>query len=107
MSAIPVAIEREGPNIWITWSDEVRCSYSPRMLRKACPCALCKEKRSQPTTSTQPFALPVITQAEAQPLSIDRMQPVGNYAYNIHFSDGHNAGIFEFQMLRDLGDNPQ
>ena len=31
--------------------------------------------------------------AEARPLTIQGMKPVGNYAYSIDFSDGHGSGI--------------
>ena len=31
------------------------------------------------------------------------MKPVGNYAYSIAFSDGHDTGIFTFEFLRELG----
>ncbi|MEE3220467.1 MAG: gamma-butyrobetaine hydroxylase-like domain-containing protein, partial [Planctomycetota bacterium] len=30
-------------------------------------------------------------------------EPVGNYAYSIKFSDGHDTGIFQFDLLRELG----
>jgi DUF971 family protein len=40
--------------------------------------------------------------AEAQPLAVQRMRPVGNYAYNIQFSDGHDSGIFSFDLIRSL-----
>jgi len=33
------------------------------------------------------------------------MKPLGNYAYVIHFSDGHDSGIYEFSLLRSLGTN--
>ncbi len=49
------------------------------------------------------MVLPVLSMAEAQPLRIDGMRPVGNYAYNIAFSDGHDSGIFTFDYLRELG----
>ena len=32
------------------------------------------------------------------------MQPMGNYAYSIAFSDGHDTGIFAFDLLRQLGE---
>ena len=32
------------------------------------------------------------------------MQPMGNYAYAIAFSDGHDTGIFAFDFLRQLGE---
>jgi DUF971 family protein len=28
---------------------------------------------------------------------------VGNYAYSIAFSDGHDTGIFTLEFLRELG----
>ena len=32
------------------------------------------------------------------------MKPLGNYAYNIAFSDGCDAGIYKLELLRQLGD---
>jgi DUF971 family protein len=31
------------------------------------------------------------------------MKPVGNYAYSIDFSDGHNTGLYTLEFLRELG----
>jgi DUF971 family protein len=45
----------------------------------------------------------VISAAEAQPLIIESMKPLGNYAYGIAFSDGHDSGIYEVTLLRELG----
>jgi DUF971 family protein len=28
---------------------------------------------------------------------------VGSYAYSIAFSDGHDTGIYPFELLRELG----
>jgi DUF971 family protein len=48
--------------------------------------------------------LPVISPEQAHPLRITGMQPVGNYAYAISFTDGHDSGIYEFTLLRALGE---
>jgi len=82
----------------ITWSDGQVREYAARELRDHCPCATCREKRKAP-----PSQLPIISAAEAQPLGITRMNPVGNYAYSIEFSDGHNTGIYTLESLRALG----
>jgi DUF971 family protein len=37
------------------------------------------------------------------PLAITGMQPVGQYAYKIVFSDGHDSGIYTLEYLRELG----
>jgi DUF971 family protein len=98
----PTALERdEQSRLLITWSDGQRRRYTARGLRSACPCATCREKRSQPA---DPLAIPTLSPVQAAPLSIAGMQPMGNYAYSIAFSDGHDTGIFSFDFLRQLGE---
>ena len=36
-------------------------------------------------------------------LAVTGMQPVGQYAYSIEFSDGHSSGIYTLEYLRELG----
>lgn len=85
----------------IEWTDGTRRTYAYRELREACPCATCREKRSQPPPPAT--ALPILSPGEAQPLRLLDMRPVGNYAYSITFSDGHDTGIYTFELLRQLG----
>jgi DUF971 family protein len=102
MDVYPTRLELiEGNRLLIEWSDGRKREYTFGELRSACPCASCREKRSAPPPP--PSLLPVLSTAEAQPLSILEMNPVGNYAYSIHFSDGHNTGIYTLELLRALG----
>lgn len=104
----PETIEREGPaGLVIGWSDGVRRRYTASALRAACPCATCREKKSavtNPAVGTKSSLLPVLSMQEARPTAIEHMRPVGNYAYNIGFSDGHDSGIFTFDLLIELGE---
>ena len=84
----------------LSWSDGLRSVYTPRLLRDACPCATCREKRVEPA---KPVLLQVLAPEEIAPLSIAGMQPVGQYAYKISFSDGHDSGIYTLDYLRELG----
>ena len=123
MEILPASIQREGSSVVIQWSDGACSKYSPKLLRDACPCATCKEKHgsslrnpeqngsgdqevSDGGTTKQPLKmiLPVLSPKEARPLEILGMRPVGNYAYNISFSDGHDSGIYTFEMLRFIDD---
>lgn len=36
-------------------------------------------------------------------VSIERLEPVGNYAVRPHFSDGHSTGIYSWPYLYRLG----
>jgi DUF971 family protein len=102
----PTALKLTDDNrLLITFSDNVTKGYRVRELRDACPCATCREKRSAPPAD--PFALPLLSKVELEPLRINGMKPVGNYAYTIAFSDGHDTGIFTFELLRELGTEAQ
>lgn len=109
---LPTTIERTGNNgLQIAWSDgEVR-EYRAADLRDQCPCATCREKRSAKPVEKPDglLELNVLSPAEAETISqggvsVAGMRPVGAYAYHIDFSDGHNTGLFTFDLLRELGE---
>lgn len=102
MSAVPTELKLVDPSrVRIAWSDgEVR-DYSVRELRDQCPCATCREKRTAAPLPAN--VLTVLSPADTQPLRITAMHPTGRYAYSIHFSDGHDTGIYTLELLRELG----
>ena len=98
---VPRSIRRlEQGAIEVAWSDGAVASYSPRLLRDACPCATCREQRVVPAAAA---LLPVLAPGEIAPLTIAGMKPVGQYAYSIAFSDGHSSGIYTLEYLLELG----
>ena len=98
-SPVPQALRGDAEGVTITWSDGVTHDISWRKLRAECPCAHCKVQRETP-----PPLFVVLKPEEAQPIRCTGMQPMGNYAYHIDFSDGHNSGIYSFEFLRKLGE---
>ncbi len=87
---------RDDQTLVIDWSDGLRRVYDVRELRGHCPCATCNTERSRAGSETAPLGL-------GQKITVQEMTPVGNYAYNIHFSDGHTTGIYPLDFLRSLG----
>ncbi len=103
MTAQPIQLELAAPDrLRIVWSDGEIREYAVRDLRDKCPCATCREKRNAPPAAGA--LLPIITEAETRPLRIAAMKPVGNYAYSIDFSDGHDTGIYTLEALRQMGE---
>jgi DUF971 family protein len=95
---IPVSLSRDGPDrLVIEWSDGLRCVYTWKQLRDACPCAGCREEREKPP---DPFR--ILKANELVPLAPVSMPPVGRYAYKIVWSDGHDTGIYTLEHLRTL-----
>ncbi len=94
----------EQTQLQIDWSDGQIRRYGVKVLRDNCPCATCREKhRGEATQPANPLQLNILSPAEARPWGVVSMKPVGNYAYSIVFSDGHDSGIFTFELLRELG----
>ena len=92
-------MKREGDALRIEWSDGVTTTVPWRHLRKNCPCAACNEERAKPP---DPFKVLSARELEAGPLAPTAMSPVGHYAYQITWSDGHDAGIYTLTSLRKL-----
>jgi len=89
----------------ISWSNGSEQSIPYKMLRDQCPCATCIEKRIGDTTDgpkTNSNLFPILTAEETRPLAIESMEPVGNYAYRIQFTDGHGTGVYTIEYLRQL-----
>jgi len=102
VSVYPVKLERRPPDkLAIRWSDGQVREYRYREILDQCPCATCREKRAAPQAAANPFA--ILKPAEAQPLELKDLRPVGNYAYVFEFTSGCSQGIFTLDVLRQLG----
>jgi DUF971 family protein len=88
--------------IKIDWKDGHHSEYGLTYLRDKCPCAGCTGAHgTAPRTpeSEQP-ANPF--QMFKPALKMLGVEPVGNYAIRINWSDGHNSGIYSWEHLRHI-----
>ena len=44
-----------------------------------------------------------VLQTGKKDVDISRIEPVGQYAVQLHFSDGHDTGIYSWDLLYDYG----
>ena len=103
MDLQPTALKlTEQRSLEIVWSDGKKMDYPFGVLRKACPCATCREKKRAESAKPKGL-LQVLSAAETVPLAVTHMRPIGNYAYNITFSDDHSSGLFTMELLREIG----
>jgi ATP-binding protein involved in chromosome partitioning len=79
----------------ILWSDGSTKVYDPRELRLACPCARCVDQ----ATGQRKISPSDV----AEEVSIREARPAGRYGLLLVFSDGHDSGIFTFNLLNGLG----
>ena len=91
----PKSIEQAGETeLRIRWSDGADCVYPVRMLRLNCRCARCVEEMT---------GRPLLREEDV-PLDIKpiKISPVGRYALQFSWTDGHDSGIYTFENLRAL-----
>lgn len=103
---VPLSLNKtDNRELHIVWSDGREQVLGYRVLRDGCQCANCGEKRKADLldrANADPTSLPVLSDNQLQPLDIVKMEPAGNYAYSIEFSDGHTSGLFTFDLIRSL-----
>src|SRR5574337_19181 len=94
-----VIVDRQERALTITWRDGYRSVYGFDELRRDCPCATCNDARSQRRNTRELLVLggTVLKPGEIQ---ITNYRPVGWYALNFTWSDGHDTGIYTYESLR-------
>ncbi|MEX2260822.1 MAG: DUF971 domain-containing protein [Bryobacteraceae bacterium] len=93
-----IAISRS-KGISIDWKDGHRSEYGLVYLRDHCPCALCTGAHGtppRPHQASSPF------QMFTPKLTMLAVEPVGQYAIRINWSDGHSSGIYSYEHLRKV-----
>lgn len=85
--------------IKIDWTDGHHSEYDLKYLRDHCPCATCTGAHGTPPAS--PF------QMYTPSLKIEEVEPIGNYALRLKWSDGHSTGIYSFEHFRRICPCPE
>ena len=88
-------------NFAISWNDGSESFINTVDLRLACPCANCSGE-------SDVFGNIYINQSKKklkkQGYQIIKYDFVGHYAIRIVWGDGHNSGIYSFNLLKDFSD---
>jgi DUF971 family protein len=93
MTVPPEAVENHAAQgvLALRWPDGREVHVTHARLRAACPCAACRAQRRAGVE------VDVI-----ETVRLAAIEPVGTYALNLAFSDGHRRGIYPYEMLATL-----
>jgi DUF971 family protein len=92
---IPRELKQASPTeLQITWSDGHVSLYPVRTLRLNCRCASCIHE-----VTREAILDPRTVSERIRPIEIN---PVGRYALNFIWNDGHSSGIYTYEHLRSL-----
>ncbi|HTN52243.1 MAG TPA: DUF971 domain-containing protein [Anaeromyxobacter sp.] len=79
-------------DVRILWPGGPEVTIPARRLRELCPCAGCVEEGTG-----KPLLDPATLPSDVRPLEV---HPVGSYAVQFQWSDGHSTGIYTWETLR-------
>lgn len=80
----------------VTWPDGRVDRFPYRFLRAECPCASCRDEWTGER---------IIQEDSIQHgLKLEGMEPIGTYAVQIAWSDGHSSGLYTWEALRQLAE---
>jgi DUF971 family protein len=88
---VTVVLKADRMRLHLVWRNGEKAEVSAARLRASCRCAWCTRARIEGAFS-----------ASLDDVAIDQLAPVGEYAINIVFSDGHARGIFPWTHLREI-----
>lgn len=95
LGSVPVEIENAGnKGIRIRWKDGHEAFYPHTYLREGCQCASCVDEWSGKKLISR--------EKIPDDISPTKIVAVGHYAVSIHWSDGHNTGIYPFDYVRRI-----
>lgn len=92
----------------IEWADGIKQTLQGELVRTSCPCASCQEARGE-SNHNKPLEaksslLRVVKASAEESLQLVEIWGVGNYALGLRWGDGHDTGIFSYDLLRRLGE---
>ncbi|MBE7499601.1 MAG: DUF971 domain-containing protein [Verrucomicrobiales bacterium] len=98
----PKDLQPIGEELAIQWEDGSESYLRLDTLRRSCPCAECQGERD---------VLGQLHRGPARPLTpasyqLRELRPVGSYAVQPVWADGHNTGLFTFDYLFRLAHSP-
>jgi DUF971 family protein len=95
-----------GTGMRIEWRDGHVSEWTFAWLRAACPCATCHEERDADGRApgvAKAKAASLLPMYEAPPRPVE-VTPVGKYALRFKWNDGHEAGLYSWDYLRNVCD---
>jgi DUF971 family protein len=96
----PASIQQLGRELVIVWPDGREDYLALELLRRNCPCAMCKGEMdllgNVHRGPNRPYGLGAFF--------LHTWERVGGYAIQLIWQDGHNDGLFTYEMLRKMGE---
>lgn len=86
-----------GEELCLNFNDGVEIYLPLPLLRRACPCAACQGEPDAMGRVVRPRV-----ELKENSMHLRQITPVGSYALQLFWQDGHSTGIYSLPYLREL-----
>ncbi|PWN07236.1 DUF971 domain-containing protein [Rhodohalobacter mucosus] len=94
-----VDVSNSDQQLTIVWKDGETSNFPLFGLRKNCPCVSCRGGHDKMGR----FEPELFRVDPPRSYKIVKAQPIGNHALKITWDDGHDAGMYRWDLLREMG----
>lgn len=98
---VSVDVGNSEQQLVIEWADGHKSSFTLFGLRKNCPCVSCRGGHAMMGRYEPQLFLVEPTRT----YKIVSAEPVGNHALKITWDDGHNSGMYKWELLRSMDES--
>ena len=98
----PLKLVAVGGDLAVAWSDGTETYVPLATVRRLCPCAECHGEADLLGNVHKPPSRPLTTES----FRLASASPVGSYAVQIVWGDGHSDGLYPYRLLRSWGEDP-
>ena len=95
-----ITLDKRKAQLEIVWDDGLISRYPLPQLREACPCVECRGGHGKMGLEHAPEDILRLTPSRSY--AITSLSPVGNYALQPTWDDGHHTGIYTWEYLRHI-----
>ncbi len=99
---VPKMIQAVGEELAVVWSDGLEAYLPLSTVRRLCPCAACAGERDLLGRVHKPPSRPLT----AESFRVAGTAPVGGYAVQVYWADGHSDGLYPYAVLRAWCEEP-
>lgn len=100
MKPTQIKRDKEANALVFTWDDGHVSQFPLPFLRDSCPCAGCKGE----VLFGKVYKPQTLNIYQEGMYELEKLEQVGQYAVQASWKDGHNTGIYSWELLRMLED---
>ena len=93
-----ITLNKSTKSLEIVWDDGLVSRYPLAQLREACPCVECRGGHANMGLEHAPDD--ILNLVPRRSHAVTGLSPVGNYALQPSWDDGHETGIYTWEYLR-------